>query len=159
MPWRGLGRYLVWLLLLSLPLQGLASIVEHIRGAVHVHATAAAQAAALPPGMSMLLAVDLLRHSHGAGRALAAAEEAPHAHAEPARHHHAVGDADVIAVDDPAAEAAADHRGKRLLLDLDTPPVPALATPGAALPAVHLTQAGPGAAKPPGGRLERPPRG
>lgn len=157
---------------ICLPLQGLATAVGTIDGVAHVHrappaapgpqapASEAVSAVPLPPGLPVLLSVDDLRHSHGAPlrRARDEAGAAAHHHAGVAHHTHAADDTSVVAVADPADDGAASGGSKRLLLDVDTPPVraPALAhAPGGWRPASATAAGGPGRGPE---RLDRPPR-
>lgn len=172
--WRAFVRWLgLALLVAGLPLQGLATAVGIIEGAAHVHRapssathptgarTALPPAGALPPGMPVLLAVDELRHSHGAPLHHAGDQAAatPHHHTDVGRHDHAPDDTSVVAAADPLDDAAAHRAGKRILLDVDTPPVTArvgVAAPGGLRPPAVT---GPGVPDPGPDRLERPPRG
>ena len=151
--WPHLRRMLLWWLLVSLPLHGLAGIVDQLRGASHVHTAPTVQ----PAGIPALLDMTGWRHSHGGAREPAAVG-ADHHHSAPDRHDHPPGDATVVAVDEPDSDTPPASRGKRLLLDLDTPPVPGLASGVADRPVRADSGPGLGAADPACGRLERPPR-
>lgn len=155
------------LLVLCVPLQGLATAIGHIDGLAHVHRApragaglAGAEPPVLPPGMPVLLSVDELRHSHGAPRHPQAGPHgaASHPHEVVGRHVHAADDTSVVAVDDPADEATLSAAGKRILIDVDTPPagLPAVAggAPSRRPPATTQT----GGPEPGPDRLERPPR-
>lgn len=144
-------------LLIALPLQGLAGIVDHLRGAAHVHTAATVEPPALPPGIPMLLDATGWRHSHGGARG-PAIDAGAHHHTAPERHDHAEGDATVVAQDVPDSDNAPASRAKRLLIDLDTPPVFALASGVAGAPVRASTGLGLGAEDPVRSRLERPPR-
>ena len=170
-------RWLICLLLgCGIPLQGTAMVVQRIEGAAHVHLAAATSRfdapvsprdhAPLPPGMPQLLSIAEHRHSHGAARmpvdddtvlltGLARRAAAMHSHVAVAHHAHEASDATVLSVDVPADGPDA---AKRVLLDVDAPPVmPTVAAvevrPSPVVPARSDRPAGTG-----GGRLERPPR-
>ena len=155
------------LVVMCLPLQGLATAIGHIDGVAHVHrdlrvgfGPAGAEPPALPPGMPVLLSVDELRHSHGAPRHPAAGPHgaAPHQHEAVARHGHAADDTSVVAVADPADEATLRAAGKRILIDVDTPPPGQLDGAGEAIPLRPPATTAGGGPEPGPDRLERPPR-
>lgn len=155
------------MVVLCLPLQGLATAIGHIDGLAHVHRAPRAGVGplgagppALPAGMPVLLSVDELRHSHGAPRRAAAGlhDEAPHHHAGVARHAHAADDASVVAVADPGDDATLPTGGKRILIDVDTPPAGLPAVACDVLPRRPPVTAAQGGPEPALGRLERPPR-
>lgn len=80
-------RWLIWLLLVVLPLQGMAAVVAELRGPSHRHA---ASEELWIPQMSVRHSLAPMQHAH--------------AHANAERHHHARSDTTVIEV--PSADGA-----------------------------------------------------
>ena len=92
-------RAIVWALVALLPLQTILAALLAARGPLHAHR----------PVRALVVLEDVRRAVHGAG---SAATLPAHRHGFAAqRHHHASGDASVVAIDDPWAAADAASAG------------------------------------------------
>lgn len=139
-------RWVVWCLLIALPVLGLSSAAVGLLGVSHHHSEAQRSASAMGAWQ------DFRRTAHAPPSQLA-----EHSHASLLRHHHAGGDASVVALDSDAADALQGEAAPVTLMfalgALDdtrhAPPVD-VRWPGAVPGAIHPAHAR---------RLERPPQG
>ena len=139
-------RWVVWCLLFALPMLGLSSIAVGMLGSSHHHAEAQRSASAMRGWH------DFRRTAHAPP-----SQPAEHAHAALLRHHHAGGDASVVALDGDVAEALQGEAAPvPLMFALNQPAEPLHAEPvvmrwpGADAGALQTAHAR---------RLERPPQG
>ena len=139
-------RWVVWCLLFALPLVGLSSVAVGMLGASHHH-TEAQRSASVVLGWQ-----DFRRTAHAPP-----SEPAAHSHAALLRHHHAGGDASVVALDRDGADALQSEAAPVALMFAFGEPADTLHAepvvvrwPGAAPGAVQNAHAR---------RLERPPQG
>lgn len=102
--WLDAGRLqrvaVLWLMLLALPVQGVASLLAGWLGASHHHVI-------VPQGESNSLELRDFRRLADAAHA----GPARHGHSLWVRHHHATGDPTVVALDDATADPARDSAG------------------------------------------------
>ncbi len=149
-------RLALFVVIVCLPLQGLAVAVERLQGMLHTHRP-------MNPELPMVVELDLsvLHHDLSSKRRVHSNLTPAHGHADELRHHHDATDHTVVvSVETRAAvlPASATSVGKRLLIDSDAPPrfAAALPAPGASLPASPHLQQWSSSVDP--RRLERPPR-
>lgn len=139
-------RWVVWCLLFALPVLGLSSVAVGLLGASHHHLEAQRSASAIGSWQDFRRTVHALP-----------SPPADHAHAALLRHHHAGGDASVLALDSSAGDALQGEAAPVTLMfalgapseSLLAPPVE-VRWPGTAPGAIQRAHAR---------RLERPPQG
>ena len=139
-------QWVVWCLLFALPVFGLSSAAVGMLGASHHH-TEAQRSASVMLGWQ-----DFRRTAHAPP-----SEPAKHSHAALLRHHHAEGDASVVALDGDAGDALQGEAAPVTLMFAIGEPA---ATRHAEPVAVRWPGAAPGAIQSAHARrLERPPQG
>lgn len=160
-------RWLIHLLMLCIPLQGMAAGMQRIDAASHVHPTASAVTADRHAAGPIRTLIDPRRShaGHGARRHghapvfvhASSLGAAPHAHGSVV-HRHAADDASLVQLVDTPADPAPAVNLKRVASDVDTPPLTTALDLGgrAARVAVPAPEHPP--VPPDPHRLERPPR-